>query len=213
MSVADLPAGAVEANGKVYMTDAKGALVPIELVRQQDRLQDDTVRALFDRANDVADAIAAFKTRAFADIDAFNALIAERYGAKVGGPKGNITFSTFDGLRRIQVQVADHIEFGPEIQAAKSLVDKCLEEWSADSRAEIRKLVMDAFDVDKEGKLNRSKLFSLMRLDIADDRWGRAMTAIKDSIRVVGSKRFVRFYFRADCQAPWQALSLDAATA
>lgn len=39
-----LPPGAVEVNGKPYMTDAKGALVPLEQVKAQHRLEDEVVR-------------------------------------------------------------------------------------------------------------------------------------------------------------------------
>lgn len=209
----ELPPGAVAANGKIYMRDARGSLVPIELVKQQDRLQDDLVRALYARAREVSELLAAFKENAFTQLDEFGELLASEYDAPFGGKKGNATPMTFDGLLKIQVQVADQITFGPELQVAKALVDECLGEWSADSRGEIRRLVMDAFDVDREGAINRGKLFSLLRLEITDERWQRAMKAIRDSIRVMGTKRYLRFYHRADCQSAWESLSLDLATA
>jgi hypothetical protein len=37
------------------------------------------------------------------------------------------------------------------------------------------------------------------------------MKAIKDGIRVVGSKRYVRLYRRGAADAPWQAITIDVA--
>src|SRR3546814_2012080 len=112
-----------------------------------------------------------FKGHTFEDVNGLQALIAQEYGVTVGGRKGNITLTSFDGCEKVQVQVADLIEFGPELQAAKALVDECLSEWSADSRVELRALVSRVFNVDKEGQINRAELFMLLRFEIADERW------------------------------------------
>jgi hypothetical protein len=202
----------VQMNGQSYTMDAKGRLTPVELIRDQDKLQDDLVRRLYAAALEQEKALRAFKLSSLTDVDAFNAILADKYGARAGGVKGNITLATFDGLISLQVQVADQISFGPELQVAKTLVDECLEEWSADSRSEIRKLIMDAFDVDKEGNINRGKLFSLLRLDITDARWVRAMGAIRDSIRIDGTSRYIRFYRKPSVAASKVGLSLNIAT-
>jgi len=205
--------GAEKVGDKVYLRNAKGSLDPIELVRAQHLIEDELVRDLYERAQKVAAAIAEFKALAFAEIDTFNEVLASVYESRAGGAKGNISLTSYDGLIRVQVQVADQITFGAELQQAKTLVDECIEEWSADSRAEIRKLVMDAFDVDREGNINRGKLFSLLRLEITDERWLRGMKAIRDSIKVTGSKRYIRLHRRPDQNARFEQLSLDAATA
>ena len=149
----------------------------------------------------------------FDDLGAFEALLAEEYDTKVGGQKGNKTLQSVDGLFKVQVQVADHIDFGPELQIAKALVDECLTEWAADARAEIRAIVTRAFNTDKAGQINRSEIFMLLRLDIADDRWTRAMKAIRDAMRIVGSKTYIRCYRRDRFDAPWQAITIDLARA
>jgi hypothetical protein len=120
---------------------------------------------------------------------------------------------TFDGRLKVQVQVADFIDFGPELQIAKSLVDECLREWTEDSRSEIRAIVTRAFNVDKAGQINRSEIFMLLRLDIEDERWQRAMAAIRDAMKVVGSKTYVRCYRRDKQDAPWRAITIDLAKA
>jgi hypothetical protein len=111
------------------------------------------------------------------------------------------------------VQVSERHRFGPELQAAKTLVDTCLNEWAEGSPPELRAIVQQAFDVDKEGKINRGRLFALLRYDIRDERWLQAMDALRDSIRTDGSKRYVRISTRSDAKGAWRPLSLSAATA
>ena len=109
-----------------------------------------------------------------------------------------MTLSSFDGKYRIQRAVADSIVFDERIHAAKALIDTCIREWSQGSSSNIKALIDGAFDVDKEGNINTSRIFSLMRLDINDDNWRSAMSALKDSIQVTGSKQYIRVYERND---------------
>jgi hypothetical protein len=197
--------------GHLYWRDAKGGWMPDELIKPIDRMQDELVREICAEAVKVATAIVDFKVNAFGQIDAFSDLVAENYKATIGGKKGNITLLTYDGLTAVQVQVSDLQTFGPELQAAKQLVVECVQDWSSDSRAELRRIVLDAFDADKEGKINRSKLYGLLKLDIADERWQRAMTAIRDSIRVTGTKRYIRIRKRLAPDASWRTVSLNIA--
>jgi hypothetical protein len=201
----------VEVAGKRYMHDAKANLVPVETIRPADLLMDETVRKITGFARDLSAQIARFKGHTFEDVNGLQALLAQEYDTSVGGRKGNISLSTFDGCQKVQVQVADLMEFGPELQIAKTLIDECLSDWSADSRVELRALVNKVFAVDKEGQINRAELFMLLRVEIEDERWQKAMTAIRDSIRVIGSRTYVRFYERDAPDAPWRAISIDLA--
>ncbi|CDN54733.1 PF11363 family protein [Neorhizobium galegae bv. officinalis bv. officinalis str. HAMBI 1141] len=200
-------------NGKEYMTDAKGGFVPLSLVKPQHKLEDETVRKIIDYAINLNAQIARFRGHTMTDLGGLDALIAQEYGAKIGGAKGNRTYQTIDGLMKVQVQVADQIDFGAELQVAKSIIDECLTEWSADSRAEIQSIITRAFNTDQEGKINRAEIFMLMRHQIDDPRWQRAMDAIRDAMRVTGSKEYVRFYTRAEITDAWQAVTIDLAKA
>lgn len=203
----------LDIEGQKYMRDAKGGLVPLALVKPVDKLMDEMVRKMMFFARDLSEQIGRFKGHCFDDVGSFMALLEQHYHAKPGGKKGNMTFTRYDGCEKVQIQVADLIEFGPELQAAKSLVDECLMEWGADSREELRAVVARAFQVDKAGKINRSELFMLLRTDISDERWVRAMAAIRDSIRIIGSKTYIRFYERPAADAPWTPVSIDLAQA
>ncbi|TCP33261.1 DUF3164 family protein [Sphingomonas sp. BK235] len=204
---------AIDVAGEPYLRDAKGALVPLAAVKATDLLMDETVGTVIDGAIALSERIRRFKSATFEHVGAFQAILAQEFDTKIGGTKGNITLTSFDGCRKLQVQVADLIEFGPELQAAKALIDECLLEWAADSGVEIRALVNRVFSVDKEGQINRAELFMLMRVAIDDDRWKRAMLAIRESIRVIGSKTYVRFYQRSAPDAAWTSIPLDIAVA
>ncbi len=205
--------GVIDMNGAKYMQDAKGRLQPLETVRPQDQLQDGLVRKIIGYADDLSGQVSRFKGHSFEDVNAFLDLLAQDYEETRGGAKGNMSFMTFDGTEKVTIQIADHFDYGPELQIAKGLVDECLTEWSSDARPELRAIVERAFNTDKEGKINRAELLSLMKLEIEDERWKRAMQAIKDAERAVGSKTYMRFYRRKDGQSDWQSITTDMAKA
>lgn len=204
---------AIDVAGTPYLRDAKGSLVPLAAVKPADLLMDETVREILAEARAVSTVIAGFKTAAFGKVTSLQELLGQHYGAAIGGRKGNITLMSFDGCQKVQVQVADLLEFGPELQAAKALIDECLTGWAAGSSVELQAIVTRAFSVDKEGQINRAELFMLLRVEIQDERWQKAMDAIRDSIRVVGSRTYMRFYNRPAPDAPWSAVTIDMAAA
>lgn len=196
-----------------FRTDAQGRLVPEKLIKPIDRTRDDLVRELSREAHNISGVLSKFKARVFADINAFVDLSAEQYGVKWGGKKGNITLYSFDGAYRVQVAIAERIAFDERLQAAKQLIDECITAWSQGSRAEIQVLVQDAFQTDKEGKINTARVLGLRRLNITDDKWQTAMRAIGESLQVVGSKEYVRFYERIGSTDDYRAITLDIAGA
>lgn len=203
----------IEIDGNAYMKNAKGALVPTELVKAQHKLEDETVRWVMAFAVALSEQITRFKNNTFDDLNAFQSLLEGEYGARAGGAKGNVTFQSYDGTMKVQVQIADQVSFGPELQQAKHLVDECLVEWGAESRPELRALVNRVFAVEKEGEINKGELFSMLRMEIEDPRWVSAMDAIRDAIRVTGTKEYVRFYRRASSRDAWQPVTIDLAKA
>jgi len=184
-----------------YMADAKG------------RLEDQTVRKIIEYAEDLNARIARFRGHTFNDVATFLDVLAEKYAASKGGKKGNVTLTSFDGCQKVVVQVQDFLTFGPELQIAKGLFDACITNWAEGADDKIRVLVDHAFQVDKEGRINRAALFSLRRLNIDDDNWQAAIRALNDSIRIQGSREYVRFYKRANPGAAWRAVTIDLASA
>ena len=206
--------GVIEIDGQKYMRDARERLVPVGAVRPQDQLMDEMVRKVTAHALELSDRVARFRSHTVFDIDNFDELLAGEYGGhRRKSVKGNRTYMTFDGLMKLQVQVSERIAFGPELQVAADLVDECLAEWSRETRDEIRAVVSHAFNVDKEGEVPKAAIFSLLRLDIDDARWKQAMEAVRDAMRVTGSKSYIRIYRRARPDSPWEPVTIDIAKA
>lgn len=199
-------------NTEEYRRDARGNLVHKDNIREIDLLRDELVAEIVQHARQAAAALAEFKQAAMDDIAAFVALSAERYGVKRGGIKGNVTLTSFDGRYKIQHAVQDTLVFDEGLQAAKTLIDECLQEWTADARPEIHALINNAFDVDKEGKINTGRVLGLRRLSIADAKWQRAMQALSDSVQVQTSRAYIRVYERAH-NDEYRLINLDIAGA
>lgn len=192
-----------------FMQDSRGRLVPEVNVRPSDKLQDELVRRLHHEAEPVRQFMMDFKRLCFTEIHAFLDLVAEQYGTKIGSDKGNVTLTSYDGTLRVTVAVGNVISFGPEIKPAKVLVDNCLSRWSEGANANLKAVVLDAFDVDRQGSMNVGKILALRRLDIDDDEWKRAMQAISDSVCVDVTKDYVRLHRRGSVDAKWELVSFD----
>ncbi|WP_425277465.1 DUF3164 family protein, partial [Bartonella queenslandensis] len=75
----------IELEGTRYMKDAKGALVPVSLIRPADLLEDETVRKVMGYAKALSARIARFNSHTIADLSAFDRLLAQEYGVERRG--------------------------------------------------------------------------------------------------------------------------------
>lgn len=207
----NIQTGIIEIEGNRYMRDARGALVPLSTIKAQDQLQDELVRQLLADAKILSNQIDTFYNKCHENIDALLAVLAQNYNAIIGGKKGNLSLRQFDDCGKIQVQIGDFVTFGPELQIAKSIIDEILLGWGADVRPELRALINNVFNVDKEGQINKAELFKLRKIEVQDPRWKTAMEAIEDSIKVVGTKRYFRFYTRENTNDQYCSITIDIA--
>lgn len=196
-----------------YRQAADGTLVPIAKIKQIDLARDALVQEIVEKARDLNGIMTDFKSDTLADIAAFVQLSAEQYGAKLGGEKGNVTLYSFDGKYKIQRAMSENIVFDERLQAAKALIDACINKWSEGINDNIHVLVNDAFRVDKEGKISTGRVLGLRRLNIVDAEWQAAMNAISESLQVVGTKAYIRIYEREGESDKYVPLSLDLAGA
>lgn len=194
-----------------YRKDGRGHLVPEALIPESDKLRDETVRNLIERARALSAELASFKKAAMGEVQAFLALAAREYDVELGGNKGNVTLHSYDGTVRVNIAVADSIQFDERLLAAKELIDQCIHKWSQGSRDEIKLLVQDAFQTDKEGKISTGRVLGLRRHKIDDPQWQLAMKAISDSVQTVGSKSYIRFSQRPEGSENFLPVSLDIA--
>lgn len=194
-----------------YMLNASGHLVPVDKVREQDKLRDSTVRSLVAEAIEANARLKAFKAKALGDIADLVKIAGDKYDVVLGGKKGNVSLVSYDGKYKVMRSMADRIIFTEEIEAAKELINRCIARWSEGANDNIRVLVDRAFSKDKNGQLKTASVLELMRLEIEDEEWKRAMTAIKDSIQTTGTAIYVRVYERVGDSDQYQAIPLDLA--
>ena len=195
-----------------YKKDAKGRLIPVDMVKPIDLQRDSLVQDVVQAAKALHQSIASFKQTTSDDIQAFVELSAEEYGVNIGGNKGNINLLSFDGKYKVTRSISERLSFDERLQVAKALIDGCIHRWSEGSNANIQVLVQDAFQTDKQGQINTARVLGLMRLEIDDVDWQKAMEAIKDSMQVAGSKSYIRVYER-QADDSYKAIALDVANA
>lgn len=194
-----------------YWRDANGSLVPITKIKDIDKLRHQRVTELCEQAKKASAALTAFKLTAMQAFQEFVDESLAQYDVKLGGKKGNVTLVSFDGRFKVIRQMQETIVFDERLQAAKHLIDECVKAWSKGSNDNIKVLVNDAFQVDKQGGVNTGRVLGLRALKISDEKWQRAMQAIGDSMKVASTKPYIRFYERDDASGEYLPISLDVA--
>jgi hypothetical protein len=194
-----------------YMLNAAGHLVPESQVREHDKLRDNIARDIAEQAIEINARLKQFKKHALQDLADLVSMSAENYGVSIGGKKGNISVTTYDGEYKVTRTMAERLTFTEELEAAKELVNSCIDRWSAGADGNIRALVNRAFKANGKGQIKTTAILDLLRLEIEDDEWQRAMEALKDSIQTTGTAIYVRVYKRIPCTDEYLAVPLDLA--
>ncbi len=194
-----------------FWKNKRGEFVHPDMVRADEKLKDELIDRLIKKVLEIREILKEFKKEAFGSVEDYFALLLQEYGidAKAGSKRGNITLEDFAGLNKISIAISDSISFDEKLNIAKIKIDECLEEWTKDSGKELKTIVKEAFRVDKKGNLNTQRILELRRYDIEHPKWREAMEVINDSIEVVSSKRYIRFYNRKDVGDAYKQLSLD----
>ena len=149
-----------------YRQDARGYLVPLANIKEIDLARDNLVRELFALVLPLRDKIADAKRRAMDDANAFIDMSVEQYGVK-RSTKGNATLSSYDGRYRVTIACQDVLQFDERIQAAKALIDECLDDYTRDANANLKVIVQKAFSMNAEGKINVRRVLELKNLKMA----------------------------------------------
>lgn len=194
-----------------YWEDANGALIPVSKIKEIDKDRSKTVTDLCEQAEAESARLMGFKTAAMHAVTEFIERSLAEYDVKHGGKKGNVTLVSFNGMYKIVRQMQETITFDERLQAAKALIDECIQSWSKGSNANIKVLVNDAFQVDQQGKISTGRVLGLRRLDIDDAKWLDAMRAIGDSMKVASTKPYIRFYKRDETTGEYFPINLDVA--
>ncbi|MGU3349932.1 DUF3164 family protein [Pseudomonas monsensis] len=205
MSISDfnIPAG--------FVRNAVGHLVPVDQVREQDKLRDQVAIGLSQEAKALSMALKNFKKKALGDVADLISIAGERYGVQMGGKKGNVTIASYDGKFKVVRSYADRLAFTEEMEVAKVLVYDCIKAWSKGADNHLMAIVDRVFSPNRNGQIKTSDVLDLLRLEIDDTGWKSAMQAVKDSILVSGSSVYIRVYERINGTDEYRAIPLDLA--
>lgn len=193
-----------------WVRNAVGSLVHETEIREQDKLRDRVVTDIATQATSLSAALKALKTKALDDIADLISIAGEKYDMKLGGPKGNVSLTSFDGRYRVQRVCADRITYTEEMEVAKAKVFECIRSWSDESNKHLVTIATNAFRLNRQGEISVSRVAEMMRYEIDDAEWKKAMEAVKDSLTVSGKAVYVRVQERLD-DGTYQTIILNIA--
>ena len=194
-----------------FWINKRGERVHPDMVRADDKLKHELVTSIIDKVHNQREELLEFKQEVLDDINSYMDLLRSEYNLeplKTGG-KGNISLQSFDGLKKVEIAVAQHIDFDEKLTLAKEKIDEYLKEITKDSNGDIQTLIMKAFEVDKKGNINAKVVLSLKNYEINHPLWKEAMEIIDDAVEIVGSKSYIRFYERKSIDDKFKNLSLN----
>lgn len=181
---------------KGYMLNGQGHLVPVTAIREIDLLRDDLVSQMIQAAKLNSGMIANFKANCQAQISSFVEAAAQEHGITMGGAKGNVSLTSFDGRYKVIRAIDETIQFSEGLVVAREMIERCIQRWSDGANANLIALVNKAFETDRAGNLSTARVLGLASVKIEDEEWCKAIEAIHQSVQVASTKSYVRFYER-----------------
>lgn len=189
-----------------------GDAIHPDRVKLEDKLKDEMIEKILLKAADVTKVIKKFKDDSYDEVDAYFTLLLSEYGVESKKGAKGYTLENFSGTAKIQVATADNIKFDEKLQIAKAKIDECIHEIMKDvASIDGQQLITKAFEVDKKGEVNPRKILALRAYNISNPKWIQAMEIIADSLEVVSSKEYIRFYTRNNTKESYKQVTLDIA--
>jgi len=199
-----------EIGGKIFYENSKGSLVPEELVKDYDKIKDQTVMLAYTRIMELRKLMSDTKAEIMRSITELQEILQDEYKVKLGGAKENVTVTSFDGAVKILIANNEVKMFDDKVHLAKALIDKCIERWSVGTNENLKAVIDQAFELNQSGHMKIGSILALRSLNIKDEEWKKAMEIISDSYQVALSRRYFRVYRRNDDQ--YALVDLDMST-
>ncbi|MCL1920839.1 MAG: DUF3164 family protein [Kiritimatiellaeota bacterium] len=177
-----------------YMMNALGHWVPEAQVREIDKVRDGLVHKMVEGARMLEGHARKFREACFAQVSDLVELAAQEHGVAMGGEKGNLQLTSYDGRMKVVRANDSQITFTEGMTVARKMIFDCIGKWSEGADRNLAALVHKAFETDRQGHLSASKILGILSCKIEDADWMRAMDVIRNSIQMVGTKAYIRFY-------------------
>lgn len=172
-----------------------GSQIHYDKLDPHKKIEHNVVTKLCTIAEEKSADLAEFKRHAVAEMIGARVMIFKDHGVKKGGKEGNLTLRSECGRMMVKMSVSKHVSFGPELEAAKALIDEFLEAELAKGGSDfIREIVEKVFKVNAKGRIDTGGILGLREHRFDDPTWGRAMLAIDEAICRDSSTTYVNFY-------------------
>lgn len=190
--------------------DEKGRPIPEQYIPATDKKRDALVERTFKKVVKLAEKIAETKVEIVGSIDKYLDEIAKENRVRENW-KGNILLQNFDKSLVVERRIDDHIGFDEKLHMVKTIVDKWLHDRLDGIDENLGKVITQAFNVDKQGRVNTAMLMKLLHLEIEDSEWKKAMRMLKESIIVKSSKQSINFRrkVKKDSGETWEVIVLN----
>ncbi len=191
-----------------YWVDPQGNKVNVKYISKHVKERTVLVQNIMADAQKIRQIMSNFKEAVKMRVESFLEDTAGEYGENW---KGNAILMNFSENQRISIKINRVMNFDERLMIAKQKLDRCLVNWTKEGRKEIAQLVGQAFDVDKKGNINRSKIISLFKIESNDSEWKEGIQLIKDSMVEETMKEYIMFQYRNEENGNWDNVILDFA--
>jgi hypothetical protein len=190
--------------------DDRGRPVPEQYIPATDKKRDQLVERTFKKVVKLSEKIAETKCEIVGSIDKYLDELAKENRVRENW-KGNILLQNFDKSLCIERRIDDNIGFDEKLQMVKTIVDKWIAGRLDGIDENLGKVITQAFNVDKQGRVNTAMLMKLLHLEIEDSEWKKAMRMLKESIIVKSSKQSINFKrkVKKDSGEIWETVVLN----
>lgn len=192
-----------------HWLDAHGRQVPVAIINAREQARHELVFGIAQRAVALNAQIAEFRAQSFADIECYQEMLFDAFSVKSGGRAGNLSLTSYCGRWKVERAAQSKIQIDEAFAVARELILNFAADLVKRSDKEIGMLIMDKFAVDADGNLSISKLLELRKFPFTDERWTRAMEILNESLRVVGSKIYLRVYERRESDKKYVPITLN----
>jgi len=187
--------------------DFKGRAIHPDLIPGYDKKRDRIVESLVNKALKLEIRMKEDKAKVNKGLDRLVESLAKETGT-TPSQSGAITFNNFDQTMKVSVSVPGSIEFDERFSAAESLIHQYLDKLLTDADKNIRALVEEAFRRDKKNNLNRDSIIRLMKVNIKDEKWLKAMELIRESMHIAYGKSYIYMEVRP-VNGEWRKIHLN----
>jgi len=191
------------------MKDNTGHDVPVKYVSKYDRLRDEKTKRVLARFRKARALLESVVRESLADIAAVQAArdtpVAD---------KGNFSVTSFDGLVRVAIDQAWHIELDDRVKEARDRMlayAKSLCAKAGPDAGALLEIVEEAFAANSAGRLSVSRVLSLCRRNVTAREWTEARDMLLASLQPEKGRCYIHVYERQDMQHDFDMIRLDLA--